>query len=146
MENIHGFLLDEPVVRLAFEKAWRDSRPDESGGHKEGGFIVQDPNGELSVVRWPSGNQDTIAMPSYTNCKIGKNDIVATFHTHPNIGSDYLQEPSETDKRSVRDDLDLKGDFYEGEFVISHDTIYLIMPDGRVTSVVSTQEIIGSTP
>jgi hypothetical protein len=32
-------------------------------------------------------------------------DIVASFHTHPNTGSDYLQEPSETDKRGITDEV-----------------------------------------
>ena len=68
-------------------------------------------------------------------------DIVATFHTHPNTGSDYLQAPSETDKRAVRDDPDLKGTFYQGELVISHETIYLIAPNGQVSEVGNTQEM-----
>jgi len=72
----------------------------------------------LSVARWPKGTQDTIILPPRPNCRIGGKDIVASFHTHPNTGSDYLQEPSEIDKRAIRDDPDLKGTFYVGEFVI----------------------------
>jgi hypothetical protein len=41
-----------------------------------------------------------------------------------------LQEPSETDKRAVRDDPDLKGNDYVGEFVISQAVIYLVSPAG----------------
>lgn len=36
-----------------------------------------------------------------------------------------FQEPSDTDKRAVRDDPDLKGEFYEGELVISQKKVYL---------------------
>jgi len=69
-------------------------------------------------VRWSKGAQNTIVLPPHPNCKIGESDIAASFHTHPNTGSDYLQEPGETDKRAVRDDRDLKGESYVGEFVI----------------------------
>ena len=68
---------------------------------------------------------------------------MATFHTHPNTERDYLQEPSDTDKRAVRDDLNLKGEFYEGEFVISQERIYLIAPDGQASEVGVTNESFG---
>jgi len=67
-------------------------------------------------------------------------DIVATFHTHPNTGSDYLQEPSETDKRAVRNDPHMKGACYEGEFVISAQTIYRIEPTGQVSEIAQTKD------
>ncbi len=132
-------VLDNPVVRIGLKQAWEDSRPRVSGGHEEGGFILRDAAGHLSVVRWPKGTQNSIVLPPHPNCKIDDNDIVATFHTHPNTGRHYLQEPSETDKRAVRDDPDLKGEFYVGEFVISQATVYLITPDGQVSEVADTQ-------
>lgn len=146
MADTSAGVLNDPVIRVALGQAWQGSQPGESGGHEEGGFILQDANGDLSVLRWPSGTQNSIVMPSYAGCKIGASDIVATFHTHPNLGEDYLQEPGETDKSSVRDDPDLKGEFYEGEFVISQAVIYLITPDGRVSSVAQTDEIFRSQP
>lgn len=66
---------------------------------------------------------------------------MASFHTHPNTGSDFLQEPSETDKRAVYDDPDLRGASYVGEFVISQETIYLITPTGQVREVDETQVV-----
>jgi hypothetical protein len=72
---------------------------------------------------------------------MGGNNIVASFHTHPNTGTDFLQEPSETDKRAVRDDPDLKGLAYVGEFIISRETIYLIAPNGQVRKVADTQAL-----
>jgi hypothetical protein len=80
---------------------------------------------------------------SHPKCKIGERDIIASFHTHPNTGSDYLQEPGETDKRAVGDDPDLKGESYQGEYVISQETIYLITPDGQVGEVWPTWTIFG---
>ena len=109
-----------------------------TGGHEEGGFIVRNRLGHLSVIRWPKGTQNQILVPPHSDCKINDDDIIATFHTHPNTGDEYLQEPSETDKRAVRHDPDLKGEFYLGEFVIAQETIYLIKPDGQVNEIVKT--------
>lgn len=135
-------LLDDPAVRAALQQAWEDSRPGLSGRHEEGGFVLRDGEGRLSVVRWPKGTHNSIEMPPHANCRIGERDLVATFHTHPNPGSDYLQKPGETDKRAVRDDPDLKGPFYAGEFVISRAIVYLIAPDGRVSEVGETHSVL----
>lgn len=133
-------ILNDPAVLAALKRAWQDSHPGVTGGYEEGGFILRDALDKLSAVRWPKGAQDTIILPPHLNCRMGEDDIVATFHTHPNIGSDYLQEPGETDKRAVRDDPDLKGTAYVGEFVISQATIYLIMPDGQVCEIGNTRK------
>jgi hypothetical protein len=142
MSTQHHTALHNPVVRAALKQAWMDSQPGVSGGHEEGGFVLQDSVGNLSVVRWPQGEQNVIILPPHPDCKIREHDIVATFHTHPNAGRDYLQEPGETDKRAVRDDADLKGRFYEGEFVISQETIYLIAPNGQMSKVGDAREIL----
>lgn len=133
--------LSDPSIRAAIKQAWEDSQPGATGGHEEGGFIVMDSAGHLDVIRWPKGEKSSIRLPSHPNCKFRDKDIIATFHTHPNTGSDYLQEPSETDKRSVFDDPHLKGEFYEGEFVISQRIIYLITPNGQVSEVGETWKI-----
>jgi hypothetical protein len=67
---------------------------------------------------------------------------VATFHTHPNTGSDYFQEPSDSDRRAVRDDPDLKGANYVGEIVVAARRVYLILPDGTVTDVGETAVVL----
>lgn len=136
-------LLDDLTIRAALKQAWEGSQPALIGGHEEGGFIFLDKMGNLSVVRWPQGVQNGIILPPHSDCKFGEYDVVATFHTHPNTGSDFLQEPSETDKRAVRDDSDLKGEFYEGEFVVLQDRIYLISPNGQASEVADTWEILG---
>jgi hypothetical protein len=135
-------ILEESLVRAALRQAWQDSQPGVTGGHEEGGFILQDANGELSVLRWPRGKSGSIVLPTYSNGKVGECDIVATFHTHPNTGADYLQEPSDTDRRAVRDDAALKGAFYEGEYVVSTALVYLITPDGQVTEVGSATAVL----
>ncbi len=139
MAKTHFSILNSPDVRTALKQAWLDSNPGNSGGHEEGGFILQNPDGGLSVARWPRGKQNEISLLPHSNCEIGEDEIIASFHTHPNTGSDYLQEPSETDKRAVRDDPDLKGENYVGEFVISGETIYLISPAGRVRELNDTE-------
>lgn len=134
-------LLNIPIVRTALKQAWQDSNPGVTGGHEEGGFIVQDAANKLSILRWPNGLQNTILVPLHRGCRIHEQDIVASFHTHPNWGGDFLQEPSETDKRAVRDDPDLKGASYVGEFVIAQAAVYLITPTADVREVGDVQAI-----
>jgi hypothetical protein len=141
MPQPHNVILNNPAVRDALESAWGDSAAGVSGGHEEGGFVTTDAGGNLDVVRWPEGERDSISVPPHPNCEIGGSRIVATFHTHPNTGVDYLQEPSESDKRAVRDDPDLKDADYVGEFVISYEMIFLITPAGRVREVAETREL-----
>jgi len=143
MAQQRATILDNAAVCAALQQAWEDSQPGVTGGHEEGGFILRSPEGDLSVVRWPKGIQNSIILPVHSNCRIGEHDIIATFHTHPNTGTDYVQEPSETDKRAVRDDPDLKGEWYAGEYVISQETIYLITPTGQVDESGATQAIFG---
>jgi hypothetical protein len=135
-------ILDNPAVRATLYQAWRDSNPGLTGGHEEGGFILQDQAQNLSIVRWPGGAQNSIHVPPHPNCKIGEQNIVASFHTHPNTGNDYLQEPGETDKRAVQDDPELKGTEYIGEFVISQTIIYLITPAGQVREMGDTPAVL----
>ena len=54
-----------------------------------------------------------------------------------------MQEPSETDKCAVRDDPDLKGASYVGEFVISQAKIYLIAQNGQVSEISDTSILLG---
>lgn len=131
-------LLSNEIVKIGLRNAWQDSNPGPIGGHEEGGFIVKDDAGALIVIRWPRGSGNSIIVASHPGGRIKEGQIVATFHTHPNSGPDYLQEPSETDRRAVRDDPDLKGPEYLGEIVVSAAMLYLIKPSGKV-------EIVGQT-
>lgn len=135
-------ILNDPVIRAALKEAWLDSQPGISGGHEEGGFILLDETGKIRVMRWPKGEQDTILIPPHSSCQIDGSEIVATFHIHPNTGPDYLQEPSDTDVRAVRDDSHLKGSKYEGELVISAELVYLVTPASGVRELGATLEIL----
>ena len=130
MKFITNNILENESILVELKKAWIDSEPDISGGHEEGGFIVADDVGILAVVRWEKGLQNEIALPPHKNCVVDGRDIIVSFHTHPNTGKDFQQEPSLTDIRAVSDDFDLKGEFYLGEFVISEQNIYMIEPAG----------------
>ncbi len=136
-----SFLNDQTILRALWQ-AWQDSHPGVLGGHEEGGFVLRDANGNVSVSRWRQGEQDRIILPTYQDCRFEGQEIIATFHTHPNTGENYLQEPSETDRRAVRDDPNLKAVFYEGELVISHEKIYLIEPNGQVREIGDTVKIL----
>ena len=135
-------ILASSAVLAALRQAWQDSNPGLSGGREQGGFIAQDTEGGLTVLRWPTGAGASILVPARAGCKIHGMDIVATFHTHPNTGSDYLQEPSETDRRAIRDDPDLKGKFYQGELVVAQGSLYLITPQGTVLELGNTATIL----
>jgi hypothetical protein len=128
-------ILSETTLRAALRAAWLDSWPGTVEAHEEGGFLIKDSTGSLNAIRWRRGQQNSIILPSHPGCKIGGSDIILTFHTHPNPGPNYIQEPSQTDIRAVRDDADLKGAFYLGEIVISKETLYLIDPTGQVVVV-----------
>ncbi len=133
-------VLQNPEIVAELKRAWLDSEPNVSGGHEEGGFIVVDDFGFLSVVRWEKGTQNEIVLPPHRNCFVGGKMIIASFHTHPSTGADFQQEPSFTDIRAVRDDFDLKGESYLGEFVVSQENVYLIEPSGLFSVVVRTDK------
>ena len=132
-------IFENRLLLAELSQAWIDSDPGESGGHEEGGFIVADEVGNLEVVRWDKGLQNEIVLPPHKNCFVDGKDIVSSFHTHPNTGRDFQQEPSLTDIRAVSDDFDLKGEFYLGELVISEQNIYLIEPAGDYHIIGATE-------
>src|SRR5947209_3957858 len=134
-------ILSEPIVRTSLKQAWLDSRPGPVGGHEEGGLVVREATGNLEGVRWATGQQGGISLPPHVNCRIGEADSIVSFHTHPNTGSDYLQEPGDTDRRAVSGDPDLKGASYLGELVVAQDTIYFIDRFGQVTDIAPTRQI-----
>jgi hypothetical protein len=138
MPKLHTLILSDSTVIAALRQAWFDSVPGVTGGHEEGGFIIREDDGSLLVKRWKRGAKYSIDVPPHHNCQFENCEIVATFHTHPNTGGDYLQEPSETDIRAVRNDQNLKGANYVGEFIISTETIFLVTSAGQVREFADT--------
>jgi len=138
-------VLDNQTIRQAFKQAWQDSQPSPIGGHEEGGFVLLDASGCFSIECWPKGRYNEILVPPHPGGKRGSKEIVATFHTHPNTGLDFQQEPSDTDIRAVRDDPDLKADTYEGEYVLTKDRIYRIDKAGNVSEIGKRKDILQET-
>jgi hypothetical protein len=134
-------LLSDRTVRAELTRAWFESNPGPVGGHEEGGFICKDLQGNLSVDRWPSGSADMLDVPPHARCRRNNEPIVATFHTHPHTGADYDPLPSDTDLNVIREDTELKGSSYIGEYVIADTDVYLIAPDGRY-SVLGTRQAL----
>jgi len=132
-------VLDDAEIRRLLRQAWGDSRAGTPEGHEEGGFVLRAADGSLAVERWPRGISDEIVVPAHPGGRRNGLLILATFHTHPNLDPVYQQEPSLTDIRAVRLDSDLSHPEYEGEYVISQETLYLIRKDGSV-------EVVGPTP
>lgn len=124
--------LDDPGVIQELLNAWVESNPAMPGACEQGGFVLLQPNGSHQVVRWPTGQSNQIEVPSHAGGTVIGLPIVLTFHRHPNPPPDYLQEPSLTDIRAVRDDSELCHPDYEGELVISAEVIYRIEKSGVV--------------
>ena len=135
-------VITDPGVRKILLLAWEESNPGTPEAHEEGGFILKQPDGTLSAERWPRGSQDEIVIPSHTGGQRNGLTILATFHTHPNAGPEFLQSPGPTDMKAVRDDPDLGHAEYEGEFVIATELVYLISRLGLVTVVGRTDNVL----
>lgn len=133
-----GVLNDGRICELLLQ-AWQESQPGTASAHEEGGFILRDADGSRTLERWPRGKQNQIVVPPHPGGTRGHRLIVATFHTHPNPGADFQQEPSLTDIRAVRDDPDLDHPDYEGEYVIALEWIYRIRKNGQVEMVAQTK-------
>ncbi len=71
-------ILQNSAIVAELKQAWQDSEPNVSGGHEEGGFIVVDDFGFLSVVRWEKGTQNEIVLPPHKNYFVGGKAIVAS--------------------------------------------------------------------
>ena len=134
--------LSDPVIVAAIAEAWRDSTADNPDTrHEEGGYIVQNPDGTLTLERWPSGEQFQIVPPALdsNNCYNGRM-VVATFHTHPNppvdeSGRKWDQAPGAADKR-WHHRRNLRG------FVISAAQVFEITPDGNVVVIGKREEVL----
>lgn len=83
-------LANNPIIKRALAKAWRDSKHGTPQNHEEGGWIYINPdNGRLIIKRAASGGEGNIDLrdPPHISGAI----LIATFHTHPypTLGMDY---------------------------------------------------------
>ncbi len=93
-------LLAEPSVQSAIERAWEDSKPDDSAArHEEGGWTYMDTaTGRITVRRAHPGGQATINLDQPPT--VLGSVVVAKFHTHPNPTAEgWVGGPSESDRR-----------------------------------------------
>lgn len=135
-------VLDNDSVRGHFRLAWTESQAGTPDAHEEGGFVLIRNRGSFAVERWPRGEQDRVEVPDHSDGRRSGMIIVACFHTHPNPGSEYQQEPSLTDIRAVRHDPDLGHPEFEGEYIIARDRLYRILRDGAVEDLGVTKALL----
>ena len=136
---------DNPTIRDHLLMAWNESEPGTANAHEEGGFVLQSDDGSLIIERWARGAQNKITVPNHDGGMRNGMKIIATFHTHPNPGENYLQEPSPTDIRAVRDDPDLAHADYQGEIVISTELTYVIAKSGTITVAGRTSDLFAQS-
>lgn len=58
-------VFEVPIVRNAIGVAWEDSQPGTPLAHEEGGFVLQQIDGNLVVERWPKGLLNEIDVPDH---------------------------------------------------------------------------------
>lgn len=142
MDERVAALLGDETIRTELRRAWEESSPGVTGGHEEGGFICVDSENDFVVDRWGSGKKSEIFAPPHPNGKRNNETIVATFHTHPNTGTNFMQEPNTEDCTIVTDDEDLRTVHYVGEFVISNISLYFIFPDGEFVTLGDRESLL----
>src|SRR2546426_4835347 len=95
MDESH--LLSDRKIRAALKKAAEDSNIGGEFPIEQGGFIVRDSEGKLSMAGWSHGRSNEIQPPL---CHDGKDEdkrIVRRFQTHPNVGPGGREAPSQAD-------------------------------------------------
>ena len=133
-------LLDDPKVTAGLKAAAKDSDIGGKNPVEQGGFILKDPKtGQLSVERWPQGKGASMQPPMSADGTYNGKDIVGSFHTHPNVGPGWKQEPSNADVNFVKKYPKTAG---PDHFVVSKDKIYHIDKNGSVSEAGSTASIL----
>ncbi len=133
-------LLGHQSVIAGMRQAYVESDVGGSRPSEQGGFVVRDSqSGLITVIRLPSSARDSLSYPLCPNGLYQGQEIIGSFHTHPNVGKEWRQEPSPQDIRLSKDYPETMGTH---QFVISRETIYHIDNDGLVTVVGRTAEVL----
>ncbi len=136
--------LTDPAIRSAIRQAWQDSLPGGPQRHEEGGYIVQDADGSLGVVRWPRGKYNSSDPPTLdsNNCYFGK-QAVAAFHTHPSPpgpqkGNELVIATEQPSPEDIiwHEENKLKG------LVIGWNSVFEIKADGTVRVVGKREDLL----
>jgi hypothetical protein len=93
-------LIGEPIVRAAVRAAWNDSNVAVPAAgthqHEEGGWVFFNLiTAEVTARRAPAGAGHELDLT--TPPTVADSIVVAKFHTHPNLGPDWLAGPSARD-------------------------------------------------
>ncbi len=135
-----GELLALPSVIAGIRLAYADSDVGGSRPREQGGFLVQDfLSGFITVIRLPASARDSLSFPLCSNGMYEGQRIVGSFHTHPNTGTEWRQEPSPQDILLSREYPDTMGPH---QFIISCEMFYHVSHDGLVTEVGRTAEVL----
>ena len=97
--TVSELLADQSAV-AGMRQAYVESDMGGSRPQEQGGFLVRDvQTGVIAVVRLPSSARDSPSYPICPNGLYQGREIVGSFHTHPNTGKEWKQEPSPQDIR-----------------------------------------------
>jgi proteasome lid subunit RPN8/RPN11 len=133
-------LLKNANVRSGLKKAAQDSDIGGKNPVEQGGFIIEDRKTcELSVERWPQGKGASMQPPISKDGTHNGKKIVASFHTHPNVGPGWKQGPSNADVNFVKNHPKTAGNDH---FVVSKETVYHIDSKGNVSEAGKTSEVL----
>lgn len=134
-------LLADPNVVAGMRKAFEESDAGGSEPVEQGGFILRHPEtGELAVERLPSQHRSSLRYPICSGGTYRGKEIVGSFHTHPNTGSEWMQEPSPQDVRVSKEYPETMGPH---QFVFSATTAYHIDNEGLVSEIGQTAQVLG---
>lgn len=96
-------IANDPKVKEALEKAWHDSCADNATTrHEEGGWILEGPGSNITIIPWASGNRSGINPGPTPPPPSPDGRVVGHYHTHPNPptdenGDQWEQGPSNAD-------------------------------------------------
>ena len=136
-------LLALPTVLAGLRQAYDESDVGGSQPIEQGGFLLRDSDsGEVVVKRLPSSERDSLSYPLCSDGKYQGQEIVGSFHTHPNTGKEWRQEPSPQDIRLSKEFPETMG---LHQFVMSRDMIYHIDNNGVVTAIGRTADVLKLT-
>ena len=133
-------LLGEPDVIVGLRCAYKESGIGTDCPIEQGGFILLDPVLDtFEVFRLAACGPDLLAYPICADGTYRGKQIVASFHTHPNTGPEWRQQPSLQDIRLSQDYPETVGPH---QFVIAMETIYHIDNDGVVSEIGPTSQLL----
>ena len=133
-------LLAHPSVVAGMRQAYVESDVGGSQPQEQGGFLVRNiQTGSPTVTRLPSSARDSLSYPLCPDGLYQGQQILGSYHTHPNTGKEWRQEPSPQDIRLSKEYPETMG---LHQFVISRENIYDIDNDGQVTIVGRTIELL----